>query len=141
MEHISFEMNRYLYTTKPIRLPGRYNEIVAESCLLHSRNIGEFFFEKANPRYDDIRFEHYHNELISTEELQTEINKLKSKWRSYKPRVNTKLSHLTFDRVNSKPMNVQEKNDLNFDTLIDLFEKNLPIDFRAKWDKGKSFSK
>lgn len=138
IEHISFEMNRYLYTARPISLPGRYREIVAESCLLHSRNVGEFFFEAA--KNDDIRIDHYYNELISKDQLKIEIDKSKSKWKGYKKQINKKLSHLTFSRVNSTPMNMQEKNDINFDYLIKLFKNNLPIEFIEKWNRGKSFS-
>jgi len=138
MEHISFEMNRYLYTANPIVLPGRYREIVSESCLLHSRNVGEFFFGKMSNH--DIRVNHYYEELISKDELQAEINKSQLKWDDYKRRANKKLCHLTFSRLDSMPMHMQEKNDLNFEILINLFEKNLPIDFKEKWDLGKSFS-
>ena len=139
IEHISFEMNRYLYTAHPISLPGRYGEVVAESCLLHSRAIGEFFFEPK--KGDDIRIIHYYDELISKDELKIKINKFQSNWEGYKKRTNKKLCHLTFSRVNSTPMNMQEKNDVNFDILITLFENNLPIDYKEKWDHGKSFSR
>jgi hypothetical protein len=140
VEHISFEMNRYLYTAHPIvSLPGRYGEAVAESCLLHSRAIGEFFFEEEKNK-DDVRISHYYDELISKKELQDEIEKSKSKWADYKKRINKKMGHLTFTRVNTVPMHMQEKNELNFDVLIELFERNLPMEFREKWELGKSFS-
>jgi hypothetical protein len=138
--HISFEMNRYLYTSRAISLPGRYGEIVAESCLLHSRNIGEFFFEKINDRYDDIRIGHYCNELLSKGELENELNRASPNWKDYKTRVNKQLSHLTFARVNSSAINMQEKSDINFDILIKLFEDSLPIHFKENWHRGKSFS-
>lgn len=55
VQHISFEMNRFLYTAHPISpLPGRYREVAAEACFLHSRTIGEFFFEQERMG-DDIR--------------------------------------------------------------------------------------
>ncbi len=140
VEHISFEMNRYLYTANPaFLLPGRYREVVAESCLLHSRNIGEFFFDNAR-EIDDIRIDHYYDELISKDELANEIDKSKSNWNIYKTRVNKSLSHLTYSRGNSSRVNMGEKNTFNFDTLIELFDKNLPTDFREKWNRGKSFS-
>lgn len=34
-------------------------------------------------------------------------------------------------------MNIREKSELNFEILIQLFEKNLPIQFRKKWEHGK----
>ncbi len=139
IEHISFEMNRYLYTAHPVQLPGRYREIVAESCLLHSRNIGEFFFDKVL-RDGDIRISHYYDELISKSELDDELEKSKSIWTNYKNRINKKLGHLTFARVDEGPMNMKEKEELNFNILIELFEKNLPIHFREKWERGRSFS-
>ncbi len=109
IEHISFEMNRYLYTAHPVfPLPGRYREVVAESCLLHSRNIGEFFFDEPK-RADDIRIDHYYNELISKDELTNEISKSKSNWAIYKNRVNKSLSHLTYSRGNSNRVNLKEK--------------------------------
>lgn len=139
VEHVSFEMNRYLYTADPIpKLPGRYGEAVEESCLLHSRNIGEFFFEGG--KNDDIRISHYYDELISVNELKDEIEKSKPQWAEYKKRLNKKLGHLTFKRVGSTPMSIQEKNELNFDVLIKLFENNLPIEFREKWKRGEGFS-
>jgi hypothetical protein len=139
IEHISFEMNRYLYTANPIfPLPGRYGEAVAESCLSHSRAIGEFFFEEIN--YDDIRISHYFDKLISKDELENEIEKSRSDWDKYKKRTNKKLCHLTFRRVDSFPMDMEEKEAVNFDKLIELFKINLPADYREKWEKGKSFS-
>lgn len=140
IEHVSFEMNRYLYTAHPsFQLPGRYREVVAESCLLHSRNIGEFFFDEAK-NIDDIRIDHYYNELISKDELTNEIEKSKSNWDIYKKRVNKSLSHLTYSRVNSSRVNMGEKNTFNFDALIELFDKNLPTDFRGNWNRGKSIA-
>lgn len=139
IEHVSFEMNRYLYTAHPIPLPGRYREAVAESCLLHSRAVGEFFFEEEK-NGDDIRISHYYDELISKDELEKEIEKSKTKWNSYKRRINKKLGHLTFSRINTSPINMQEKNEINFDVLIKLFESNLPVHFREQWKRGKSFS-
>lgn len=139
LEHVSFEMNRYLYTAHFKSIGRPLDQIVAESCLLHSRNIGEFFFQKAT-RDDDVTIDDYYNELILKDELQIEIDKWKPKWDNYKERINKKLSHLTFLRVNSLPMNMQEKNDLYFDILIKLFEKNLPTDFREKWNLGKSIA-
>lgn len=136
IEHISFEMNRYLRTARRIPLTKPYGEAVDESCLLHSRNIGEFFFEHAKGD-DDIRISHYYDTLISKKELEDEIQKSKSEWKDYKKRVNKKLGHLTFSRINEVPMNMQEKNKLNFDVLIQLFEKNLPGHFREKWERGK----
>ncbi len=136
VEHISFEMNRYLCTAHPTSLPKPYGEAVREACLLHSRNIGEFFFDRATQ--DDIRISHYYDVLISKDELKDEIEKSKSKWADYKMRLNKKLGHLTFSRVNTMPINMQEKNVLNFDVLIKLFEKNLPIHFREKWERGKT---
>lgn len=141
IEHISFEMNRYLYTAYPIhRLPGRYSEVVAESCLLHSRNVGEFFFEEPHPKHDDIRICHYYDELISKDELQIEINKSKLEWNDYKERVNKQLSHLTYTRVYGSPMGIQGKDKEKFRALIELFEKNLPEHFIKKWNVGKSYS-
>ena len=136
---ISFEMNRYIYTAYPIRLPGRYNEVVAESCLLHSRTIGEFFFEAANKK-DDIRITHYYDELISKDALQYEIEKSRSNWESYKTRTNKKLCHLTFARIDTAPMNMLEDKEVNFDVLIKLFEVNLPPEYLENWIKGKSYS-
>lgn len=139
IEHISFEMNRYLYTAKPIcKLPEKYDQVVRESCLLHSRIIGDFFF--GNPRKDDISISHYYDELISKDELRAEIEKSKSKWEDYKDRINKKLCHLTFSRNKANPMNMNEKDEINFDTLIRLFEDNLPQHFRKKWATGKLFS-
>lgn len=139
VEHISFEMNRYIYTARPIfPLPGRYREAVAESCLLHSRTIGEFFFEEA--KGDDIRILHYYDTLISKNELKDEIEKSISKWTAYKKRVNKQLGHLTFTRIENQRMHMQEKNEVNFDVLIQLFENNLPPEFREKWEYGKLFS-
>jgi hypothetical protein len=139
IEHISFEMNRYLYTAHPrFPLPGRYGEVVAESCLLHSRAIGEFFFGPG--KKDDIIISHYIDKLISKDELENEIEKSKLCWSSYKKRTDKKLCHLTFDRINSYPMCMDEKEVINFDKLIELFETNLPSDYREKWIKGKSFS-
>lgn len=139
MEHISFEMNRYLYTARPCSLPGRYCEAVRESCLLHSRNIGEFFF--GGESKSDIRIEHYYKELISEHELKIEIDKFKPMWIEYKKRINKRLSHLTYDRViNASRISMEEKNYIGFDYLIELFEKNLPLEFREKWNFGKSFS-
>ena len=140
VEHVSFEMNRYLYTADPIfPLPGRYSEAVAESCLLHSRTIGEFFFENEKNN-DDIRVSHYYDEMTSNNELKYEIEKSKPKWADYKKRINKKLGHLTFARLETSPMQMLERNELNFDVLIRLFEKSLPIEFREKWNRGKSFS-
>lgn len=132
IKDVSFEMNRYLYASNPVfPLPGRYRELVDESCLMHSRVIGEFFFEGKNT--DDIRVLHYYDILVSSEELKYEIEKSKPKWRSYKDRVNKKLGHLTFKRVNTTPMSMEEVKELNFDILIKLFEDNLPIVYKNNW--------
>lgn len=140
IKDVSFEMNRYLYAANPVfPLPGRYRELVAESCLMHSRVIGEFFFEGKN-KDDDIRVLDYYDILVSSKELKYEIEKYKPKWQSYKSRVNKKLGHLTFTRVNTTPMNMEEIKELNFDVLIRLFEDNLPIEFKDGWMKGKSYS-
>ena len=140
MEHISFEMNRYIYTANAINTtPQQYKEAISESCLLHSRAIGEFFFEEIKNN-DDIRISHYSSELTSKNELLAEIEKNKPKWAKYKRRLNKKLGHLTFSRINTSPMNMWEKNELNFEILIELFERSLPIDFKEKWDFGKSIS-
>jgi hypothetical protein len=37
-------------------------------------------------------------------------------------------------------MDMEEKEAVNFDKLIELFKINLPADYREKWEKGKSFS-
>ena len=110
--HISFEMNRYLYTARPVfSLPGRYAEIVTESCLLHSRTIGEFFF--GSPIKDDISISHYLEKLISNSKLKDEIEKSKSKWEDYKKhRLNKKLMHLTYAGVNESPTQMQEKDEM-----------------------------
>lgn len=138
-EHISFEMNRYLYTAYPkCQFSGHYREVVAESCLLHSRTIGEFFFEKV--KYDsDVRITHYYDELKSKEELLGEVEKLKPNWSKYRDRLNQRLGHLTFRRNDNHRVHMQEKDALNFDVLIKLFEDNLPEEFREKWNRGKSF--
>ncbi len=136
MSHVSFEMNRYLLASRPINLPGHFNELVAESCLLHARNVGEFFFE--DERHDDIRITHFIGELVSSDELVRLIEVNKPKWIIYKPLINKKLSHLTFSRIDSPPMGT--KNDLDLENLIALFEKNLPEEYRENWNKGKSFS-
>src|SRR4051812_32642665 len=119
IEHISFEMNRYLYAAQHNKLRRVYRQIVAESCLLHSRNIGEFFFDKVS-QDGDIRISHYYGELISKSELENEIEKIKSKWRDCKIRINKKLGHLTFSRIGERPMNMQEIKELNLDKLIKL---------------------
>lgn len=131
-------MNRYLYTVSPISLPGHYREIVAESCLLHTRNVGDFFFGKTYK--DDITIDYYYSVLLSKEDFKLEIDKSKPKWKECKERINKKLSHLTFSRVNTAPMSMQEINDLRLDYLIELFKNNLPVEFHEKWNHGKSFS-
>lgn len=136
---ISFEMNRYLYTAHPMPLPGHYDEVVAESCLLHSRTVGEFFFGEV-VQEGDIRITHYYDKLISKDTLENEIEKFRSKWKSYKTRTDKKLCHLTLERLNAVPMNMQEHKELNFDVLIKLFEVNLPPEYLKNWIKGKSFS-
>lgn len=134
-------MYRYLYTRHPkFSLPGRYNEVVKESCLLHSRAIGEFFFDNEKNN-DDIRISHYYNELISKKELEEEIGKTKSKWDGIKKRINKNLGHLTFTRNTGNRMSLGELDVLHFEVLIELFGNNLPIEFREKWRFGKSFSK
>lgn len=138
--HVSFEMNRYLYTANPKhQLPGRFAEIVMESCLLHLRNIGEFFFE-GDKTEDDIRITHYFGKLISKNELENEIKKFESKWKGFKTRINKKVGHLTFSRLNTAPINMSEKNDIDFVNLINLFENNLPEEYKENWESGKSFS-
>lgn len=143
MQHVSFEMNRYLFTARPCTLPRPYPAIVGESCLLHSRNIGEFFFE-GNPNNNDIRIEHYLEILTSKVELEKAIAKSKTRWQEiggYKYRINKKLSHLTFYRLKSEEgMNMQEKDDFNFNELIQLFENGLPDEFKQKWEDGKKIA-
>lgn len=142
MEHISFEMNRYLFTTRPCSLPQPYPQIVAESCLLHSRNVGEFFFEGETQK-DDIRLEHYNDLLTSKDELEKLLAKSKLKWKEkggYKDRINKKLSHLTFARLKSEPMNMREKDDFNIEKLIQLFQNGLPEEFKQKWEQGKAIA-
>ncbi|MFN4248639.1 MAG: hypothetical protein ACK4EY_12995 [Flavipsychrobacter sp.] len=141
IEHVSFEMNRYLLTAYPDSdlVKGRYIEAVRESCLLHSRNIGEFFFDDI--KYDDdIRVSHYYDELVSKDELEVEIKISRTNWNVYKKRIHKSLSHLTFKRGDDSRMNMQEKDEFNFDKLIDLFEKNLPIQFKEMWERGKNYS-
>lgn len=139
MEHVSFEMNRYLYTAQ---LKSPYPQIVAESCFLHSRIVGEFFYGNKRMK-DDIGIEHYYDLLISKDELEMVIDSYKSKWietKGYRERLNKKLCHLTFDRVGNQPMNTQEKDEFGFDILIQLFEKKLPKEFKQMWNKGKEIA-
>lgn len=139
MEHVSFEMNRYLYTAQ---LKGPYPQIVAESCFLHSRIVGEFFYGDKRMK-DDIGIEHYYDLLTSKDELEVVINSYKSKWietKGYRERLNKKLCHLTFDRVGDQPMNTQEKDEFGFENLIRLFEKKLPEEFKQQWERGKAIA-
>lgn len=142
MQHISFEMNRYLFTARPCSLPRPYPAIVAESCLLHSRNVGEFFFEPVSKKHpdSDIRLKHYYDVLTSKDELEKAIAMYKPKWGGYKDRINKKLSHLTSDRVDSAHMSTQEKDDFNFNELIQLFENGLPNEFKQSWELGKEIA-
>lgn len=139
-EHVSFEMNRLLYTFKPPTLPGRYVEIVAESYMLHARNVGEFFFEGKKCK-DDVRITDYFEYLTSTEELRMEIDKCAPLWMPLKTRINKKLQHLTFTRCKEGSMGVFELRELNFKDLIEFFRKNLPEEFQDKWKIGESFCK
>lgn len=139
IKDISFEMNRYLYAAQPNLLTGRYPELVRESCLLHSRIIGEFFFVDGTSK-DDIRILDYYNVLKSKDELENEIEKSRLKWKDYKERIDKKLCHLTLARINQTPMNMDEKEHLKFGRLIELFENNLPSDYKENWAAGKKYS-
>ena len=37
-------------------------------------------------------------------------------------------------------MRMQEKGERKFDVLIELFEKNLAVEFKENWERGKLFS-
>lgn len=100
VRHISFEMNRYLCTANPLSLQKPFREAILESCLLHSRIIGDFFFSEG--RSDDIVITHYYDSLKSKKEVVEEIEKFKSLWyekEAFKNRLHKKLAHLTYARV------------------------------------------
>lgn len=126
LDHVFFEFGRFRSTN-----PNKYfsledlelRSIIAESALLHYRNIGYFFFEK--PRQDDITFDQFKDYLINAELLTRLMEDFKPKWRNVKIKLDKQLAHITQERLKQPPINMHEIFIGELEDIITEFEKCL----------------